>query len=139
MLLGLHDNRVKVDKTMGCAYCLIPSPGRCCLRTDDLPGEYRQPTTGCAVLLRAPVATVRAETRGRRLDECAAAPRGLWRCSHSASRSAPVRAYPAPAWRARSWALRAFPRTDGLFFLMIRRPPRSTLFPYTTLFRPPGR
>src|SRR5437667_12378775 len=32
----------------------------------------------------------------------------------------------------------------SLFFLMIRRPPRSTLFPYTTLFRsrrarPPGR
>src|SRR5215216_6601300 len=25
-----------------------------------------------------------------------------------------------------------------LFFLMIRRPPRSTLFPYTTLFRPPA-
>src|SRR6267143_3083301 len=27
------------------------------------------------------------------------------------------------------------------FFLMIRRPPRSTLFPYTTLFRskPPGK
>src|SRR6476660_10597345 len=24
---------------------------------------------------------------------------------------------------------------DHLFFLMIRRPPRSTLFPYTTLFR----
>src|ERR1039457_3628151 len=24
---------------------------------------------------------------------------------------------------------------DELFFLMIRRPPRSTLFPYTTLFR----
>src|SRR5262252_10311807 len=24
------------------------------------------------------------------------------------------------------------------FFLMIRRPPRSTLFPYTTLFRPAG-
>src|SRR6266446_9947666 len=24
------------------------------------------------------------------------------------------------------------------FFLMIRRPPRSTLFPYTTLFRPQG-
>src|SRR6266404_5458067 len=29
---------------------------------------------------------------------------------------------------------------NGLFVLMIRRPPRSTLFPYTTLFRsPPGR
>src|SRR3712207_9009415 len=26
-------------------------------------------------------------------------------------------------------------RTYGVFFLMIRRPPRSTLFPYTTLFR----
>src|SRR3712207_7575985 len=24
---------------------------------------------------------------------------------------------------------------ESLFFLMIRRPPRSTLFPYTTLFR----
>ena len=24
---------------------------------------------------------------------------------------------------------------DNIFFLMIRRPPRSTLFPYTTLFR----
>src|SRR5215469_1944897 len=27
-------------------------------------------------------------------------------------------------------------RAFGFFFLMIRRPPRSTLFPYTTLFRP---
>src|SRR5438067_12486617 len=26
---------------------------------------------------------------------------------------------------------------DGVFFLMVRRPPRSTLFPYTTLFRSP--
>src|SRR5581483_1941176 len=26
-------------------------------------------------------------------------------------------------------------RPDEFFFLMIRRPPRSTLFPYTTLFR----
>src|SRR3982751_6946001 len=26
----------------------------------------------------------------------------------------------------------------GFFFLMIRRPPRSTLFPYTTLFRSLG-
>src|SRR5215475_617865 len=25
-----------------------------------------------------------------------------------------------------------------IFFLMMRRPPRSTLFPYTTLFRPRG-
>src|SRR2546430_9855339 len=27
------------------------------------------------------------------------------------------------------------PRRPVFFFLMIRRPPRSTLFPYTTLFR----
>src|SRR3712207_7841890 len=27
----------------------------------------------------------------------------------------------------------------SFFFLMIRRPPRSTLFPYTTLFRSPGK
>src|SRR5258707_15170051 len=29
------------------------------------------------------------------------------------------------------------PPPYGFFFLMIRRPPRSTLFPYTTLFRSP--
>src|SRR3989441_9856716 len=28
--------------------------------------------------------------------------------------------------------------TCDFFFLMIRRPPRSTLFPYTTLFRSPN-
>src|SRR3712207_7283171 len=27
---------------------------------------------------------------------------------------------------------------EGFFFLMIRRPPRATLFPYTTLFRSPA-
>src|SRR5438552_8580501 len=29
----------------------------------------------------------------------------------------------------------SFFHSDHFFFLMIRRPPRSTLFPYTTLFR----
>src|SRR5690242_5114377 len=29
-------------------------------------------------------------------------------------------------------------RADIHFFLLLRRPPRSTLFPYTTLFRSPG-
>src|SRR5258707_7405231 len=33
---------------------------------------------------------------------------------------------------------RADPPSFLFFFLMIRRPPRSTLFPYTTLFRSPG-
>src|SRR5260221_10599490 len=31
--------------------------------------------------------------------------------------------------------IRSRPRCPFFFFLMIRRPPRSTLFPYTTLFR----
>src|SRR5437870_13061476 len=31
-----------------------------------------------------------------------------------------------------------FPVSCDFFFLMIRRPPRSTLFPYTTLFRSPS-
>src|SRR2546427_6477186 len=30
---------------------------------------------------------------------------------------------------------RRLPQCSVFFFLMIRRPPRSTLFPYTTLFR----
>src|SRR6266487_950394 len=30
------------------------------------------------------------------------------------------------------------PYPEAVFFLMIRRPPRSTLFPYTTLFRSPA-
>src|SRR5256885_16608019 len=36
-----------------------------------------------------------------------------------------------------SWKIRysAAYSLEFLFFLMIRRPPRSTLFPYTTLFR----
>src|SRR2546430_5301474 len=33
----------------------------------------------------------------------------------------------------------SYPLFVFFFFLMIRRPPRSTLFPYTTLFRSPPR
>src|SRR3712207_8512518 len=33
--------------------------------------------------------------------------------------------------------MRGKSETWNVFFLMIRRPPRSTLFPYTTLFRSP--
>src|ERR1039458_1895740 len=38
-------------------------------------------------------------------------------------------------WSARSVAPLSPPTHCFCFFLMIRRPPRSTLFPYTTLFR----
>src|SRR6266705_3569946 len=37
-----------------------------------------------------------------------------------------------------AWFLVATMQTLLLFFLLIRRPPRSTLFPYTTLFRSPA-
>src|SRR6266498_1037491 len=37
------------------------------------------------------------------------------------------------------WAMTALSLVTGFFFLIIRRPPRSTLFPYTTLFRSPDR
>src|SRR2546430_8363022 len=35
--------------------------------------------------------------------------------------------------------MRELPSASLFFFLMIRRPPRSTLFPYTTLFRSSAR
>src|SRR2546430_5793163 len=37
------------------------------------------------------------------------------------------------------YRIRSTLRSVFFFFLMIRRPPRSTLFPYTTLFRSPWR
>src|SRR4051794_41417093 len=37
------------------------------------------------------------------------------------------------------WTLLASTGPASIFFLLIRRPPRSTLFPYTTLFRSPER
>src|SRR5215211_7631846 len=50
---------------------------------------------------------------------------------------------PGAPHHARALVFRDAPPADwyGLivFFLMIRRPPRSTLFPYTTLFRSPPR
>src|ERR1022692_1961744 len=41
------------------------------------------------------------------------------------------------AWLSRqgTWGLAMTAVLGFFFFLMIRRPPRSTLFPYTTLFR----
>src|ERR1039457_6253457 len=44
------------------------------------------------------------------------------------------RARSRSAGRQREWT-RERPFPSLFFFLMIRRPPRSTLFPYTTLFR----
>src|SRR4051794_4098903 len=45
--------------------------------------------------------------------------------------------YPSVALASHSFPARANRKLGPLFlfFLMIRRPPRSTLFPYTTLFR----
>src|SRR5689334_14789164 len=46
----------------------------------------------------------------------------------------------SPDWRCGPAASARTPGATerGLFFLLVRRPPRSTLFPYTTLFRSPS-
>src|SRR6266498_714439 len=49
----------------------------------------------------------------------------------SGGRKTRTSSHPASPSRARSWSH----NPPSFFFLMIRRPPRSTLFPYTTLFR----
>src|SRR2546426_670387 len=51
-------------------------------------------------------------------------------CKSAADKGKDTRDYLAAAFPE----LNAWQRA-GVFFLMIRRPPRSTLFPYTTLFR----
>src|SRR5690348_1137832 len=52
--------------------------------------------------------------------------RTLHPCSSAVQHRTRLVVFPRPA---------AFLRFLSFFFLMIRRPPRSTLFPYTTLFR----
>src|SRR3989337_1588661 len=62
------------------------------------------------------------------------------RTPHSRTTSAPSVVSVVPVCHTRSG--RCGPvrfRSFFFFFLMIRRPPRSTLFPYTTLFRSQGR
>src|SRR5277367_5053371 len=67
-------------------------------------------------------------------------PSSAWKTTSSAS---PKRPRATPTTRCgrlrRSWTTTPSPiwtiSRRGFFFLMIRRPPRSTLFPYTTLFR----
>src|SRR5215216_6695794 len=55
-------------------------------------------------------------------------------CRDCATRSIP----PDPTVSDDLACLGAAARDSFFFFLMIRRPPRSTLFPYTTLFRSTG-
>src|SRR5260370_42539842 len=50
--------------------------------------------------------------------------------SYSMRKNSPCAGLDGPGWRS---------PLVYFFFLMIRRPPRSTLFPYTTLFRSRGR
>src|SRR6266568_7754460 len=69
-------------------------------------------------------------------------PQPWWALKEKKKIPGPKRATCLQVVRQQSWTLIVmFPekqrtRSDTLlFFLMIRRPPRSTLFPYTTLFR----
>src|SRR5687768_193909 len=71
-----------------------------------------------------------AEAEGRRRWPRHGAPN----CRTRAARRPPS-APPTPAPANRSAAVLRVLDPAPFFFLMIRRPPRSTLFPYTTLFR----
>src|SRR4029434_2493593 len=55
------------------------------------------------------------------------------RCTSDSTSGTTATANPAHTKEPTVSALKEYPRY--FFFLMIRRPPRSTLFPYTTLFR----
>src|SRR3972149_4659026 len=81
----------------------------------------------CRLLLEKKIQGDANRAHERRHRRCVSALRGAARASESLAR-APAIPKVRPAWY---WAI------GSLFFLMIRRPPRSTLFPYTTLFRSP--
>src|ERR1043165_9579114 len=61
--------------------------------------------------------------------------RGVIAAIESSCASAHEMACSARCWRVSARRSRSPELRPLFFFLMIRRPPRSTLFPYTTLFR----
>src|SRR5215467_5015628 len=58
---------------------------------------------------------------------------------HHSSNGRPVLNSHVQNWLSSLRIARHIVAYSTFFFLMIRRPPRSTLFPYTTLFRSPAR
>src|SRR5574339_353150 len=87
------------------------------LRSEEHTSELQSPgELVCRLLLEKKKAAL---TTIRRIRARATASDGLGGCPPDIGRRAS-----SPA-----------PEPSGFFFLMIRRPPRSTLFPYTTLFR----
>src|SRR6267154_1656545 len=60
-----------------------------------------------------------------------------YRCNTGSGRAASTCRSSSLIFSDKGWPLAGTHSSSRLlFFLMIRRPPRSTLFPYTTLFRP---
>src|SRR2546428_780122 len=55
--------------------------------------------------------------------------------AHSVCVNAPLTTDPGTSWSIDGGSGAAICSISAVFFLMIRRPPRSTPFPYTTLFR----
>src|ERR1039457_2321369 len=99
----------------------------CRLRSEEHTSELQSPCNlVCRLLL---------EKKKMRLDRCTAhldgehVPLGAAGiCVLGAADSRDLRGVPEDVAKQRRV-------TSYFFFLMIRRPPRSTLFPYTTLFR----
>src|SRR3972149_3248653 len=98
------------------------------LRSEEHTSELQsQSNLVCRLLLEKKKKTVAG------YQEAADGQRPAWSRGPRARRSSspPVR------WRSRGHLPSVVATPLPLFFLMIRRPPRSTLFPYTTLFRSP--
>src|ERR1039457_2275454 len=98
------------------------------LRSEEHTSELQSP---CNLVCRLLLEKKKTDPAGTELAGTAVTeqPRGR----RATWRHAPARDVRAPPCRGCVGPSRGSP--ISVFFLMIRRPPRSTLFPYTTLFR----
>src|ERR1022692_1029528 len=98
------------------------------LRSEEHTSELQSPCNlVCRLLLEKKNLEHGARTHHHRLRAVRV------RCGGLAGAARPRLASQLPTWAAT--AILALGSYLFFFFLMIRRPPRSTLFPYTTLFR----
>src|SRR6266446_10865148 len=85
-----------------------------------------------------PQACARSRLRGRIFLVHPQKPRPFSRRTRRGARRAfygIARAFRSSAGCVENQRIRAAAQSPAIFFLMIRRPPRSTLFPYTTLLK----
>src|SRR3954466_9525657 len=99
---------------------------KCALRSEEHTSELQShDNLVCRLLLE------KNQRSGRRAARAPPSPRATWTI-YSARRGTALHWVEMEKINTGPWGEG---RTRYVFFLMIRRPPRSTLFPYTTLFR----